>query len=129
MVDVVGGTVVGNESRGSVRVVVVEGKFAADGLRRVVGEQVLAGKRGIRALLEAHPAVSPQQDGVLHSSCRNDASPHCKGGRRGYSIGVHKLYAYTDGSGGGEGSRSAETAPRTGGGMSYARIRGRVGSL
>ena len=66
MVDVVGGTVVGNESRGSVRVVVVEGKFAADGLRRVVGEQVLAGKRGIRALLEARPPVASEKDMVLH---------------------------------------------------------------
>lgn len=41
-----GGAIVGNESGCSVRVVVVEEKFAADGLGGLTGERVLAGESG-----------------------------------------------------------------------------------
>ena len=51
----------------------------------------LSRERGIRASLEAHPAISLQEDGVLHSSCRNDTSPYCQGG--GGSLVVLKLDA------------------------------------
>lgn len=87
VVDVVGGTVVGNEGRCPVRVVVVWSKFAADGLGGLVR------KRGIRAFLEAHPAVLPVEDGRLHGSGRNDASPHCECSRRGCGGGVRGLSA------------------------------------
>ena len=33
-------------------------------------------ERGVRASLETHPAVSSQEDGVLHGSCRNYAGPY-----------------------------------------------------
>ena len=71
MVDVVGVTIFGNESRGSVGVVVVQGKFVMGWLGG------LSRERGIRALLEMRPAISSQENGVLHSSCRSAASPHC----------------------------------------------------
>ena len=109
---------------------VAEGKFALDGLGRVVGEQVLPGKRGIRALLQAHPAVSPQEDGVPHSSCRNGASPHCKGGRMDYSVGlrVHNCMLKRMEA---EVMRVAEVPkpPQERGGGALVRIQGRTGSL
>ena len=78
-----GVSVVGNEGGGPVRVVVVQRKFTTGRLGGVVWQLGLSWERGIRASLEAHPALSPQEDGVLHSSCRNNASRYCQcgGGR------------------------------------------------
>ena len=91
VVDVVGVSVVGNEGEGPVGVVVVQEKFATGRLGGVVWQQRLSLERGIRESLEAHPAISPQEDGVLHDSCRNGASPYCQGG--GGSLVVLKLDA------------------------------------
>lgn len=46
VVDVIGRTVVRNEGGCSVSIVVVEGKFAADGLEGLAGERGLPGERG-----------------------------------------------------------------------------------
>ena len=70
VVNVVCGTVVGNERGGSVGVVVEKGKLAKE------WSGWLVGKRGIRALLEAHPAVPSKKDGVLHSTRRDNTCPH-----------------------------------------------------
>ena len=80
MVDIVGVSVVGNEGGGPVGVVVVQKTFATGRLGGLVWQLGLSWERGIRASLEAHPAISPQEDGVLHSSCRNDATSYCQGG-------------------------------------------------
>ena len=91
VVDVVGVSVVGNEGGGHVGVVVVQRKLVMGRLRGLTRQVGLSWERGIRALLEAHPAISPQEDGVLHISCKKDASPYCQGG--GVSLVVLKLDA------------------------------------
>ena len=61
-----GGTIVGNEGGGSVRVVVGKGKLA----KGWPGD--LLGRRGIRALLVARPPVPSEEDMVWHSARRDN---------------------------------------------------------
>lgn len=78
VVDVVGVAVIGNKIRGSVGIVMVQGEIATGWLGELVRQRGLSRDRGTRTSLEAPPAASPHQgNGVLHSSGRNDASPHC----------------------------------------------------